>query len=134
MSSKFVRDTMTAAWAGLLPGIALVVTDNVEPKGMVAPWAALDFTAYNDDRDSLGLSHCRLEEGEVFINLFIDSGQGNQALIDAMDQVVQAWRTWEDATGNLKIVGMAPMEEFPESSGLWYGGILGLRYEFRYFI
>lgn len=134
MSNKVVRDAVKAAWAALLPTIPLIPTENVEPKGMTSPWAALEFSSYNEERDSLGASACYLEEGEVNVFLYVDAGVGNSGLIDEAEKVVAAFRSWEDITGAVKVVRLTPIEEFPESSGLWYGATIGISYEYRFFI
>lgn len=132
MSSRHVRDTFKAAWAGKVPGVTLVDVDNEEPKGMAAPWAALDFSVFANDRDSLGVNACYLEEGEIFVYLFVDSGTGNTDLINHAQSVQDAWLNYEES-GGLKIVSILPMAESPESTGLWYQAIVALRYEYRYF-
>lgn len=133
MSSKFVRDAFRAAWAANSPGIALVDVHNKEPKGMVAPWAAIEFSSFSNEPESMGGNPCYLEEGEIFVNLFEDSGAGVVDLEIHAQAIQDGWNKWEDPAGKVKVVSISPMEEAPASIGMWYAAIVGLRYEYRYF-
>ncbi len=133
MSSKYVRDAFRAAWATKVPGVTLVDVHNREPKGMAAPWAAIEFSSFSNEPESLGENPCYLEEGEIFVNVLVDSGKGVADLETHSQAVQDAWTKWNDPGGKVKIVSVSPMDEAPASVGMWYTAIVGLRYEYRYF-
>jgi len=133
MSSKFVRDAFRTAWPVKVPGVRLVDVHNIEPKKMVAPWAAIEFSSFSNEPESLGENPCYLEEGELFVNVVVDSGDGVADLEMHSQAVQDAWVKWNDPSGKVKVVSVSPMEEAPASIGLWYSAIVGLRYEYRYF-
>ena len=133
MSSKYVRDAFRAAWAVNVPGVTLVDVHNREPKGMAAPWAAIEFSSFSDEPESMGGNPCHLQEGEIFIYIYVNSGTGVDELETQSQAVQDAWAGWNDPGGKVKIVSVSPMEEAPVSVGMWYAAIVGLRYEYRYF-
>jgi len=96
MSSGTVRDAMKAAWPVLVPGIPLVETINDSPPDIpdVPIWATFIFDVTSSGPVTMGSDPWFEEVGVAMVALMSYSGEGDDTVATAAEDVIKAWRLW----------------------------------------
>jgi len=108
MSSRHVRQQFRSSWSFKVPGIDLLETINDDPNhdDVSGIWATVSFNAFNETAVSLGSPSCRREEGTIAITLSNTSGDGDNVLSNAAEQVRNAYRYWN--TEGIRVTQIDP--------------------------
>ena len=119
----------------MLPAIPLLETINADPDHdtMPALWATVEFTSFNETAASLGSPSCRRETGTIIVQLSVESGEGDGALMDAATLVQNAYRYWQ--VTDLRVTQVdPPISDYGFSVGRWYSMSMDIAYDYDRYI
>lgn len=135
MSSQYVRDAFRSSWTTLVPSVPLHETINSDPdhSDMEDLWSTVEFVAFNETPISLGSPSCRRETGTITVDVAGKSGEGDSAILTAVETIRTAYRHW--ATGGLRVTQVdPPLPDSGFSNGGYYVMTIDISYTYDLFI
>lgn len=134
MSSQTVRDQLKNAWA--VPGVPLVDTIN-QSADFLTPdppiWATFAFTADQSVHTTMGSSPWLEESGIASVFLGGSSGDSDQDVATAAEEVKKFWQMWISQDKNTWITSInGPRPPDPDAQGITYSLVVDLVYIHQY--
>jgi hypothetical protein len=137
MSSKAVRDLLSAQWHIKVPGLPLIDADNLDPSdAMPLPleWARISYPAAADDRISIGSGSNNAlwrESGSILMIVGVKSGTGTARALLLAEAIKTAWDEYTGLNGNLRFISITPPTDPADgqSEGEWYRMQVTVSYE-----
>lgn len=137
MSSKTIRDLLSAQWAAKVPGLPLIDADNLDPSDAVPlpiEWARLSYPAAADDRISIGsgLNNALWREtGSIVMLVGVKSGTGTARALMWTETIKAAWDEYTGLNGNLRFTAITPPTDPADgqSEGEWFRMQVTVSYE-----
>lgn len=134
MSSQAVRKEFRDGWA--VPAVPLFDTIN-KSADFATPdppvWATFSFTADQQSHLTMGSTPWIEEIGVASVFLSSESGETDNAVVAAAEEVRKFWQMWRSSDGNTwvsSVIGPRPPD--PDAQGVTYALIVDLIYSHQY--